>query len=513
MPASIDTLIGAGSSRVLRRPHYRLQGHELFFMASTRPHCRLSAPEFAIWLAIANAISVDALRERFPADADEVIRSFWRRELCELVERDFAPARRRVLVIEPHPDDAALSIAGTMWLRRHDCEFIVATLAGRSNYTSYYNLERDYFDVERVAALRREESQMFTRMLGGRHVDIGRTDAALRYRDTAPWSLDYFRRNRMVIAAATARTADARERARWVQEVQKLLADTPSDEVWIPLGAPHADHVLTTNACLAAFVSAPSLVAGRLIKVYQDVPYAARTPYFSGEMLATLARAGVELDPETIAIDAAFESKLRLVSVYASQFKIAAMREDIEASALAKGSAAVRSEQFWTVRALPKRIDADGIFPASADKEAQEQSSEAWLAKHRQTRRVRVLLLLPTGRWASDLECLREAMPDASFEVFAAPAAAVEVADAPSDRVELRRVAAGTWAWALLALQLAVARPMPTLFLAGDERHGAARALSRLWPLSDTLAVASMNRVMRAIESRPRVVDARSATA
>lgn len=486
--------------RVLPRPHYRLEGEALYFMASTRPHCNLSASELAVWQAIQSPVTLQELHQRFPENAAEVVHTLWHRELCEFVETTFAPGRRRVLVIEPHPDDAALSIAGVMWSRRHECEFTLATMAGRSNYTSYYNLEREYFDIERVAALRRQESQLFVSMLGGRHVDIGRTDAALRYRDNVNWSLDYFRRTKMAIAVATSRTADPVERSKWSQDVQSLLASTPSDEVWFPLGAPHSDHVLTMNACLAALVSNPRLVEGREIKIFQDVPYAARTPDFSEEMLSTLAGVGVKMDPESVPIADVFEQKLRLVSVYASQFKIRAMRDDIEASAGAHGPGSALSELLWTVRELPSRVDEGGIVPASIDKQEQERAAQRWLARNRDARRVRVLLLLPTGRWASDLSRLRQAFPKARFEIFASPAAASEVRESPSGDVDLVPVGEGTRAWALLALKLVVAKPVPTLFHVGDKRLQAARGLSRLWPLSDTVVVSSMNRLMRVVE-------------
>ena len=104
----LQALMGAGSARVVRRPHYRLDGSALFFMASKRPHCQLSPLELDIWRAAEQPVTLSALRERFSAGADEVVKEFWRRELCEVVEDDFARARRRVLVIEPHPDDAAL---------------------------------------------------------------------------------------------------------------------------------------------------------------------------------------------------------------------------------------------------------------------------------------------------------------------------------------------------------------------------------------------------------------------
>jgi hypothetical protein len=256
------------------------------------------------------------------------------------------------------------------------------------------------------------------------------------------------------------------------------------------------------NACLAAFVSSPSLIAGRVVKIYQDVPYAARTPNFSGEMLAALAQAGVKLEPESIPIAPAFEQKLRLVSLYASQFKIGAMRQDIESSAHAGLQAKDLVERFWTICALPDRLDAEGIHSLSADTRQQEMDAERWLAKNERAPRVRVLLLLPTGRWTSDLERLRRAFPSARYEVIAAPAAAAEVCETPSDAVDVREVGAGARAWALLATRLTVARPMPTLFLAGERRIRVARWLARMWPSSDTLVVASMNGVSRAMERR-----------
>lgn len=500
MPDHLSTLLDGRPLAVMCRPHYRLEGEELFFLASSRPHCRLTQAELAIWAAIQSPVRLDTLRARFPGVADDVVRSFLGREICELLETSFPAARRRVLVIEPHADDAALSVAGTMWARRHECEFTIATLASRSNYTSYYNLERDYFNVDRVTQLRRDESELFARMLGGHHIDVGRTDAAVRYRDGAEWSLDYFRRNRMVIAAATARTADAQERARWIGNVRALLAGNPWDEVWIPLGAPHADHVLTTNACLAAIIADRSLIAGCVVKVYQDVPYAARAPLFTGEMITTLAQAGLKVEAQAVPIAEVFEQKLRLVSLYASQFKIGAMRGDIEASALAHRLEAGLAELFWTVLELPGHIDPMGLFPTSTDKQTQESAAEAWLTRNAGAQRVRVLLLVPAGRWASDLEHLREALPAARFEVFAAPAAAAEVSETACDVVDLRPVGGGAAAWAALAVRLAAARPAPTLFHVGDLRLREARWLSRLWPLSDTLVVASMNRVMRAME-------------
>jgi hypothetical protein len=346
-----------------------------------------------------------------------------------------------------------------------------------------------------VAALRPAESQLFANAVRGRHIDVARTDAAVRDRDT-PWTVDYFHRNRMAIAAATARTPDEKERTGWIEVVTTLLSESAWDEIWMPLGAPHADHQLAVNACIAACVESPSLVAGRILKLYQDVPYAVRTPQFTAQMLAALDRAGVALEPESVPIGGVFEQKLRLVSLYASQFKIGPMREDIEASARSDEALV---ERLWTVRALPVQLHVDEIRVLSDDEEAQQRNSERWLAKNGGATRVRILLLVPTGRWKTDLSQLRQAFPRAKFDVYATPAALEEVSETPSDSLVVTKVDGGARAWAMLALRLVVSKRMPTLFHAGQGRIAIAKWLSVMWPLSDTLVVPSMNPVMRAI--------------
>jgi hypothetical protein len=111
-----------------------------------------------------------------------------------------------------------------------------------------------------------------------------------------------------------------------------------------------------------------------------------------------------------------------------------------------------------------------------------------------------VLLLAPTGRWARDLELLRQVFPQTNLEILYASAAAAEVMDTAVDGVVLHEVGAGARAWGMKCLQLAANKPMPTLFHAGERRLRSAVLLSKTWALSDTLVVASMNPVMRALE-------------
>jgi len=259
--------------------------------------------------------------------------------------------------------------------------------------------------------------------------------------------------------------------------------------------------MLTADACFAAFLSNPSLVAGRVLRVYPESPYAARSRRHMGDALEALRNSGAVLEEALVRIDTACDQKRRLASIYDSQ-NIEEMRADTEAGELMRGSAG-RSELLWTMKALPNQIDPSGIVSAAMAGRQREDDVAAWLSKNKEQERLRVLLSMPTGRWAADLEALCVAFPRAKFEVYAAPAAEAEVDDAPSDRVEVRKVASGALAWLLLSLQFCVAmKSLPTLFHAGDRRLRQARILSWLWPGSDTLIVASMDPLMRTL--RPR---------
>src|SRR5260370_35895814 len=173
-------------------------------------------------------------------------------------------------------------------------------------------------------------------MIGGDHVSVGMTDTVLRYRD-GNWTSDFFLGHRMSIRIGTSRIADDRERQQWTEAVRRLLTEYPSAEVWFPLGGPHTDHMLTTDACFAVFLSNPSLVAGRVLRVYPESPYAARSRPHMDRALEALRNSGAVLEEELVRIDTACDQKRRLASIYDSQ-DIEEMRADTEASALMRRS-------------------------------------------------------------------------------------------------------------------------------------------------------------------------------
>jgi hypothetical protein len=307
----------------------------------------------------------------------------------------------------------------------------------------------------------------------------------------------------MSISVRISRIASDAERRQWSAAVLRLLTECPSDEVWIPLGGPHTDHMLTVDACFAVFASNPSLIANSTLRVYEDIPYAERSLPHMNRALEILRRGGVVMEEELVPIGGAIRQKRRLASVYASQ-NIEEMCADMEARAAALGSPD-HAERLWTVRGLPKEVDPAGILSGAMADAGNGDEIAAWVSRNSDTKRLRILLSMPTGRWASDLELLSGAFPRATFEVYAAPSAVAEVGEAPSDRVEVRSIAGGARAWLSLSLRLSAAlKPMPTLFLPGDRRLQEARLLAKLWLRSDTLTAATMDNVVGALAARGR---------
>jgi len=482
---------------VLRRPHFRRTGDELFFLISNRPHTKLSVKELEFWTALADEPTVEKLLQLFPHAAEQILSRFLELELCEIAETNYRSNRRRILVFEPHSDDAVLSVGGTMWLRRHDCEFILVTVGSRSNFTSYYELDRDYFDVEQISALREAEGTLFSRLIGGQYRVLDLPEAALRYQD-GTWSLEWFRRHRYSVSAFIAHHAGASELREWTRAIRNVLREYRASEVWFPLGSPHTDHQLTRDAALFLMRAEPALFNDCDVSFYEDVPYAARYPTFTRTIVDALTRSGLNLVPEIVPIGTVLPDKLHLVSTYGSQFKIEAMRAEILASATLAGGDKP-AERLWHVANVAKFEGSDAIRADAPVVLRTAKQLTPWLKRHRKAKRIRLLLLVPAGRWAEDVKYLLDTFPEAQIEAYVAPAAMAEVAAFASPRCRILPCDAGPRAWAILALRLMFMRPAPTLFIAGEKRLREARVLSALWFRSDAIVLPAMDHLVSAL--------------
>lgn len=495
------------TATVIALPHFRRDGDALRFLSSQRPTlAALTTADTDVWERLAAAgedgVSLATLRaESGAAAADDAVARFAAAMTALLVEPVPVDRSRRVLVIEPHSDDAALSVGATMWQRRHDTEFTVATLGSRSNFTSYWNLDREYFEIDTVTALRNAEARLFVCLLGGRHIAVGRAEAALRY-DDSNWTLEWFRRHRYSVYASNNHRAPESEVRAWAESVRGLLRAERYDEVWFPLGVgTHSDHEMTRTACLRVLAAEPSLANGIEVLAYQDVPYDGEFPTHRDSLVAALRAAGGVLEPVAVPIGDDLERKLAMLGIFASQFKVDALRVGVQASATAAGEPA--AEHLWRFAAIPSVVDEPGLTVDAAEVGAAAE----WVGRRGSRLRgasvLRLFLVQPAGQWAGDIDRLLAAFPAAQIEVYASPSAGGEVAAAPRERVTVRVVGAGRLAWPLLAARVAVRRSAPTVVCSGL-RVRQARLLARCLLTSPTLVVGSFEQFVRAVGTEGR---------
>ncbi|MFP4216369.1 MAG: PIG-L deacetylase family protein [Phycisphaerae bacterium] len=432
-------------------------------MISSRPFASLSEDDVVLWNAIDGRKTVQELGSTVPRGAQRLKR-LWSLGACEFAEAAFPKGRRRVLVIEPHMDDAVLSVGGLMWRKRHECQFTLLTVAAVSNFTSYYRLDREYFDPEAVTPVRRAESQLIARLLGGDHLMLDKRDAPLRY-NAGHWSLTWYRKNRRSLSAYQNRSPSEDEVRSWAEALANSLASVDPDEIWLPLGVgTSVDHQTTRNACLRALQRLPVHLGSTPVYFYQDSPYAYQYPWHTDQIVQAFSAAGGGLDRAGHEIADVMEQKLRLVSIYGSQFKLDYMRPRVEGCAKA---ASDRENGFaelrFRIRALPDKLDEMSMYSGQQHVEKAKARLRGWYPRHRTASHVRILCPMGVGRWREYMDALLDAFPNATFEVYKSDDSLDETDTLKTARIVVHEVQANAWAWLKRAVRLRFSRPAPTV--------------------------------------------------
>ena len=487
---------------VVRLPHFRFQGDSLFFLISKRPFAVLTPAEQNLWNAIENEATIAELVARLGASAGEDIR---RLEAVNVV-RVLTPApsvkRPRVMVIEPHMDDAALSVGGLMLQRRAECEFLLVTVATQSVATSYRGIDRDFFDVQTISNLRKAESEIVARMVWGRHIPLGLTEATLRY-NPQNWTLDWFQRHEQAVWAYLEHGAGQGELELWTATIAKAMEDFEPEEIWMPLGIGlHVDPQLTRHACLNILRTNPKLVEQRLCRFFQDVPYAANFPHHTAIVVEAMRGAGVKLEEERVDVADVKQEKRRLLEVYLSQWKTDVIWRRVENCSNALGGPPGCFNELWyRVTAAPAEDIA--MIDTSAMKEPIYRVARdlvPWLRRNRNARRIGVLLAAPMGRWADDLHYLLDCFPNAQFEVHMQTKFAGHAEMFTSPRVEVR-LGGDRWRWIVGdALTTILGRRLPLVIIAGRQREKHGRWLSRFSLFSDPVVAQTMSDFIQALQ-------------
>jgi LmbE family N-acetylglucosaminyl deacetylase len=206
-----------------------------------------------------------------------------------------------ILVISPHFDDAAFSLAATLkLLAAAECPVRIINCFTMTEFAPFLQAA----GVVSVTGLRREEEAHFAAMLGR-----WASSVALDFVD-APGRTGLGVRGIFLRHSVPADTEAT---------IEKLVADLEEPQADVPVLAPlavggHIDHYISRQAAIAKYSGFP-------IAFYEDLPYAARNPGNDIEAAAerTARALGTPLRPIIVNWTGSSAWKERCCSLYASQ--------------------------------------------------------------------------------------------------------------------------------------------------------------------------------------------------
>jgi LmbE family N-acetylglucosaminyl deacetylase len=242
--------------------------------------------------------------------------------------------KRNTLILAPHADDAALSVAAAARGPR----VVVATVFGRSNYTREGEFHRG---SRRITARRRAEDARWTRAVGVSWRWLALPEAGLRIGAS------------FAHVFAAQDDTDQASPPELAEELARLFDQTAPRVVFAPLGLGlHIDHLAVRNV-------ARLLARERRIPVvfYEDLPYANS---LSEHAIARFVRAfDRALHPVYLPLGEGLEEKLSRLALYPSQLGA----EEISSVRAHAGRWGEPAERVWS-RVLASRLgSAGGALP------------------------------------------------------------------------------------------------------------------------------------------------------
>lgn len=497
----VNSVILTDSLVPVKRPHFRIEDHQLFFLISRRPAMCLDDTDVELWGQIDGSKSVGFLKERFK-DAESRVTRLWGAGVIELVRADFPTKRRKILVIEPHMDDAVLSIGGWMLKHCEKSEFTVVSFVGVSNFTSYQKVGREYYDTAGISELRRTESELVMRAVGGRHRCLDFHDCPLRMHPQR-WSAEWYQQHRRAVAAYINHSPSEQDRRLWTAGIKEVIEEEGAEEIWFPLGiGTSTDHQLAREASLNALSELDVLGRGIKVVAYEDVPYSSKYPQHGAAIVKALENQGASLSKIVHDVSEVFADKLRLISVFGSQFKPEYMDPRVRASAaLASCGDGYLGEVHYEVSCIPSRFRFEEMWFGSDRVERLSKRLSLWYPRNRSARRIRILCPIGVGFWLQEMGYLLEKFPDSLIEVYLTEDALAESKSLVSEQLKVIPVRGMAVGWIKRLLVCAITPRVPTITLTSYRLELPEFTLEFARLIANWILVANMDQLVRALHS------------
>lgn len=259
------------------------------------------------------------------------------------IEVPYSAVSDKLVVLEPHPDDMALSASGYVMralARGGQCQVI--DLFSRTSINRFPWRDKVHLDEEALEQLRLQESHLAVEEFLGQQFSTMQLPLASKrgYKDIFSRSHDD---DELVASIGKA--------------LVKSIADSGANKILSPLAVQgHIDHLVTFDVGMYI-----KRVLGNEVDLilYEDYPYSRNKTAYT-ERLGEV-RADSELDPEYVEVDDYLDAMADMAIIYRSQFDDlnrdqmhAIMREDFRATALERQSSlsSAQSEcaqRYWLV--------------------------------------------------------------------------------------------------------------------------------------------------------------------
>lgn len=392
------------SARITLRPHYALKGSDLYFLASKRPvKCLTDSEKRLTELLIDSSDGVEL--SKIPVENLIDLNYFIASEWADMVQPLMPATAHHIVVVEPHMDDAILSVGGQMLLRNGQCRITILCVFGVSNYTSYMEIKRPYLDHEAITILRVSESRLAASLVGAEFQGLGLLDAPIRLLPPEQWSNDFLPEQVRMTHGFLGSHPIPHVVRDVAHVLKRALQDLAPDEIWIPMGlGTHVDHRTCRSACLQALSSAQGAQSQLPVRLYEDLPYSQQA--HRQQILQAFKAVGTKLTLKTEDISRVMDKKLHAVGTFPSQFKFSFMapRLILAASEVARRAGySEAGEQFFELtrpfnipRETALAINRDSLHASNLN--AQEFARKALTHKHLN------ILVLPSGVLGSQHE-------------------------------------------------------------------------------------------------------------
>jgi LmbE family N-acetylglucosaminyl deacetylase len=453
-------------------------------MVAKHPWIEMLPAEVPVFENIDGSRSVSELESLHPGSRELILKWHTAHVLELLPPKAASPVRPHIVVVEPHPDDAVLSVGGMLLHRRNLCRLTIVSIVEHSNYTSFLESGRRLIDCGHVRGIRTSESRLATAVLGARHVSLGWSDAPIRFWPRELWDLKTMERFNRDRTPFTRRFPDLSDITTIAERLLEVLVELEPDEIWIPMGlGNHVDHRTTRSACLQILANSKEY-ANTKVLMYEEVPYGIGTRD-ADRLIDALEKNGASMVRQTEDISDVFEQKMRLISIYASQFKASAIRPRVQRQAEEAGAGSL-AETYHVLDAPRSRPRESELDENSAALRNVSDIARETFAERRDCTRL-TIMAFPTamlGMWRDNLQLLLSTFANAKLIVYLSDEAMWQAVAGWEPRIELHVVRGRMtgWIYSLLCELPHLGTPTITILYDAYDRRKRSKVIRWLLP-------------------------------